>query len=197
MCGRSGVDFPVGQFRMLSGMSKGLAVVAAPADVTTTTPKMSAVSRKRFISASEGRAERAENGRVAIRELKEVEPAGAELGRAEDRELHGPARVPDDRGARAGKMEDAPPRGRLCRRVEIAGNGQDVDPRVRLRVRNNRAIQRVAELPEGVMVMEDPADQVPVRVELLPHGVVVGAGVEDVERIRAAAADDAAIDRAV
>src|SRR6266496_1305882 len=65
------------------------------------------------------------------------------------------------------------------------------------RVRNNRAIQRVAELPEGVVVMEDPADQVPVGVELLPHGVVVGAGVEDVEGTRAATADDPDVVRTV
>src|SRR6266852_6911275 len=115
MCGRSGVDFPAGQFTLLSGMSNGLAGVSAPADVTSTTPKISAVSRKRFISASEGRAERVEYGRVAVNEEPpEVEPAGAELRRAVDRELHRSSRVPEDWSARALDVELALPGGRLC-----------------------------------------------------------------------------------
>ena len=70
-----------------------------------------------LVAGQDGRHDRvlsAHHARLVEEELRPREPAGAELSRAQDRELDGPARVPEDGSACAGKMDEAPPRGRLC-----------------------------------------------------------------------------------
>src|SRR5438477_3702553 len=102
----------------------------------------------------------------------------------------GPASVQKHRRTVCG-FEDVLTCDRLGLRAEITGDSKDVGERVVLRVGHSVACQRIAELSERIVLVDDALGQIAILVIVADGVLVKCTAVEDIEGAGAAATDDA------
>src|SRR5437588_2966863 len=108
----------------------------------------------------------------------------------------GPACVEQD-GRTVCGFEDDLAHVRLARCAEITGDSKDVADRVVLGVGHHGTRQRIAELSEGIVLVDDEARQIAILVIVADGKLFECAAVEDIEGVGAASTDDASVHWAV